>query len=851
MLGRAMTTRNPPVQISLRGARVALLLWIIALVIVPALTVAVMDPAALGHLHMEPAIHRILEIFCGLTALLISAILLSGRLINRNAGSRVFGAAFLLMGTLDVLHAFADPSGPANLFVTLHTLSALGGSLVIGGGMLLLAARRGEPWVREDVVFGTSALVLLLVVGYAGEIYMSRWIVAKHEGDTAFSAVTHQLHHIAAMLYAVGAVLVYLRYHLTHQRLSLFVAAILLLYAQSAFLFAYSGMWSFTWWLWHAAKVALYFGVLVAVFVALRVALEALARSGEQLTGMNTDLRKAESHVMRINKELENRNAMVRDAMASFHLDHAMTVIRRAMQQLLPVQECELALDMPADEVAEFDRMIRRLGSPWSVKGQAAGSANAAPLPPRSICIPLDTAGNRIGELRLIDVAAGETELASVLSLAAEIGPIVNNSVMYHRWLDADAFRVALLDVSTMLTSTLNLDRVLHAVCTESARLLDSDAALVWLTAEDGAGFTSVSSASGETGSRNSAQLALWLQERMVRDEMLRGADGRHRPHAFLVDSPGSAPGAAGVDGMHGWGALALFPLTEDNYLVGVMVLLREERIAYSATSLAKGELLGQQVRIAVNNARTYRRLNEINHQLQVSEESRARAEQMTFLGHMAASIAHEVRNPLSAMQNCVSVLAANCGADDKSQAALEIIRDELHRLNKLTRDFLLFGKPGMAPAQPVMLSKVLESTCANLERHVAQEGLPIVVRRSTRGCGEPAIVDPGSVETVLWNLLLNAAQAIEGPGTISASVHQSATHIMLSVTDTGSGIPPEERRKIFDPFYSRKSHGAGLGLAIVSRFVKSWRGTIRIVSQPGRGTGFFIRAPLAPPARP
>lgn len=845
MLGRAVTMRNPPVQISLRRARMGLLLWTVALAIVPALTVALIPPAALTRLYVGPVTHLMVESFGGLIALLISAILLSGRLSRLDAGSRVFGAAFLLMGALDILHAFTEPSAQTSLFVISHTLSALGGSLTIGGGMLFLMTRRGERPSREDVLFGACALGLLLVMGYSGELFMSRWILGTHAADTAFSAVTHTLHHVAAVLYALGAVLVYLRYHHAHQFLSLFVAAILLLYAQSAFLFAYSGMWSFTWWLWHAAKLVLYFGVLVAVFVALRVALEALARSGEQLTRVNTDLRKAESHVMRVNKELEIRNDMVRDAMASFHLDHAMPVIWRAVQQLLPTQACELVLDMPVDEVAEFDRMIERLGSPWGVKGRAADSAVVLSLstPARSLCMPLDTAGKRIGELRLINVdpAVGETELAGVLSLAAEIAAIVNNSVMYHRWLDANAFRIALLEVSPMLTSTLNLDKVLHAVCTGSARLLDSDAALVWLTAEDGTGFTSVSSAFGEAGSQDSGPLATWLQERIVRDEMLRTADGRHRPHAFLVE------GADGRDGMQDWGALALFPLTEDNYLVGVMVLLRKAPVAYSVASLAKGELLAEQVRIAVNNARTYRRLGEINHQLQVSEESRARAEQMTFLGHMAVSIAHEVRNPLSAMQNCLSVLASNCSFDDKSQAALEIIRDELHRLNKLTHDFLLFGKPGIAPAKPVMLQKILEVTCANLERHVAQEGLLISVTRSCRGCSEPAMIDPGSMETVLLNLLLNAAQAIDGPGTIRATVHQTATHITLAVIDSGSGIPVEERQKIFDPFYSRKSHGAGLGLAIVGRFVKSWRGTIRIVSQPGRGTAFVIRAPIVP----
>jgi signal transduction histidine kinase len=200
-------------------------------------------------------------------------------------------------------------------------------------------------------------------------------------------------------------------------------------------------------------------------------------------------------------------------------------------------------------------------------------------------------------------------------------------------------------------------------------------------------------------------------------------------------------------------------------------------------------------------------------------------------------------------MANCLSVLAGNCSFDDKGQAAIGIIRDELQRLNKLTHDFLLFGRPGVAPAKPVMLARALESTCANLERHIAQEALAVKVhwraRARARACAEPVMIDPSGLETVLCNLLLNAAQAIAGSGEISAVVHQTPRHFTIAVSDTGTGIPPEERQKIFDPFYSRKSHGAGLGLAIVHRFVKSWQGRIRIISEAGRGTTFLIRAPI------
>ena len=855
MLESVSTLARIPSQSSLRWARLTLFAWIVALLLAPALTVALVDPPSLSHTLVEPRVHQLVECFCGAMAILISAVLLSGSLQRSDLVSRTFGLAFLCMGALDLLHAFTDPFRSPDLFVAFHTLSALSGSLIMSLGMLAQILMRGPRPTRDDLLFAGGALSVLLVVGYISETHMSHWTLPESTVHTAFSTTTHNLHRLAGALYGIGAILVYLHYRRSRGLLALFVAAILLLYAQSAFLFAFSGMWSFTWWLWHGAKVVLYFGMLATVFFGLRIALGALARFGQNLSRANSDLRDAEGQVLRVNRELENRNSMVRDAMASLHLNHAMAVVSRAVKSLISVDDCELVLILPDDEVDEFDRMIQRIESPWRIAGRSAAAEraesrdwNTRPGPDdgeRGICLSLSMAGKRIGHLRLTGLAADSDadDLASVVSLTTEIGPIVNNALLYHRLQEANEFRSALLEVASMLTSTLNLGAVLHAVCTGSARLLDSDAAMVWLPAENGAGFTSVSSVTGEASSDESGKFSAWLQQRIVQDELLRGPDGKHRPLALTW--PGDDASDAGIGDVAEWQALAMFPLTEESYLVGVMVLQRRQRVGYSASSLAKGALLAEQVRIAVNNAQTYRRLGDINRQLQLFEEGRERAEQLTFLGHMAASIAHEVRNPLSAMANCLSVLAGNCSFDDTGQAAIGIIRDELQRLNKLTHDFLLFGRPGVALAKPVMLARVLGSTCANLERHIAQEALAVKVHWRARACSDPIMIDPSGLETVLFNLLLNAAQAIDGSGEIRAVVHQTPRHFTIAVSDTGTGIPPEERQKIFDPFYSRKSHGAGLGLAIVHRFVRSWQGRIRIISEAGRGTTFLVRAPI------
>ena len=856
----SITASETSIRPAVRLARAALLLWALFVMIVPPLSVSVIAEGTLTAINFEPGMHSLMESFCGVVALLIAGMLLCWK--RRDIESRAFGLAFLFMGTLDLWHAFANPIKSPILFVALHTMSTLSGSMIILTGLLIRNARSDRIPTRE-FIFGSMALGLLLTVGYATEVHMSRWLLPDTTDiHHVFSSGDHFLHRLAGGLYGISAILVCQQYSRRHEFLSLFVAAILLLFAETAILFSFSAMWHFTWWLWHGAKIVLYLSVLMSVFLGLQFALEALGKFGLQLTQSNLDLRRAESQVLRTNMELQNRNDMVREAMTSFQLDHTMAVVSRAVHRLLHLERCELVLDLPEDEVDEFERMVARLGFPLFIKELAEGCAfgrhgtgstgftvTSRPCleDANGARLALSTAGNGIGHLRLvgIDASAQPNQMASVVSLAAEIGPIINNAMLYHRWRDANDFQSALLAVSSLLTSTLNLGEVLYRVCSESARLIDSDEGLVLLTADDGSNFTSVNSSFESTNAGGSKELTGWLQHRLVGDKTMPGLDGKYRPQRLLVGRDDASTSAEDCEGIRDWGALALFPLTEESCLIGVMVLLRREPVAFSSTSLEKGELLAEQVRIAINNARTYRRLDESNRQLQIFEESRVRAEQLTLLGQMAASIAHEVRNPLSAMTNCLAVLAGNCKFDDKGQAALEIIGDELQRLNKLTHDFLLFGKPGIAPCKPVMLEKIVDSVCANLERHLAQEALEITVMRGARTSFEPIIIDPVGLETVLWNLLLNASQAIEGSGLIRASVRQRSQHFLVMVSDTGRGIPLDQKQRIFDPFYSHRANGAGLGLAIVNRFITAWHGKIRIFSRQGLGTLFVVRIPM------
>jgi signal transduction histidine kinase len=167
-------------------------------------------------------------------------------------------------------------------------------------------------------------------------------------------------------------------------------------------------------------------------------------------------------------------------------------------------------------------------------------------------------------------------------------------------------------------------------------------------------------------------------------------------------------------------------------------------------------------------------------------------------------------------------------------------------RLDNLTRDFLTFGKPRVMANKPVVLEALVYKVCAALERHIQQQEQMIEVEAGISGNAVAHLFDADGLEVVLWNLLLNASQAIHGRGHVYAAVRPYPGYFLLVVADTGKGIPPSERKQIFEPFYTQRSHGAGLGLAIVQRFVQEWGGRIRIASQVGHGTRFYVRVPLS-----
>ena len=212
--------------------------------------------------------------------------------------------------------------------------------------------------------------------------------------------------------------------------------------------------------------------------------------------------------------------------------------------------------------------------------------------------------------------------------------------------------------------------------------------------------------------------------------------------------------------------------------------------------------------------------------------------------GLTAAVLAHEIRNPLAALRFQIYSLRKNSSDLARVSETADTIDGELSRIQQLVTDYLEHEKGRSMRVQRVDLeesSRSLQTLMAELFKQSRTELTILPPPQPVE-----VICDPHALRQVLMNLVLNAQQAMGDDGKVTLRIGRDESFGMIDVTDTGPGIPPEIRDQLFKPFATSKSDGNGIGLALVKRFVDNFAGNIRVDSEPGKGTTFHIRLPLA-----
>jgi two-component system sensor histidine kinase PilS (NtrC family) len=224
-------------------------------------------------------------------------------------------------------------------------------------------------------------------------------------------------------------------------------------------------------------------------------------------------------------------------------------------------------------------------------------------------------------------------------------------------------------------------------------------------------------------------------------------------------------------------------------------------------------------------------------------EETSRRQDQLAAIGRMAASIAHEIRNPLAAMRGSIQMLRHEMKSDPSQTELMEIILRESDRLNRIITDFLTYARPRSVTQSRVDLGELLKQTFTLLryspevsERQTIEEDIP----------EGPflANADPEQLQQVFWNLARNALQAMPEGGTLRAELGRNSNNrIRIAFSDTGRGMSPAQVEHLFEPF-SSTTGGTGLGLSIVYQIIREHGGTINVSSREGRGTTITVELP-------
>jgi signal transduction histidine kinase len=242
-------------------------------------------------------------------------------------------------------------------------------------------------------------------------------------------------------------------------------------------------------------------------------------------------------------------------------------------------------------------------------------------------------------------------------------------------------------------------------------------------------------------------------------------------------------------------------------------------------------------------------RSEEANHNLRRAEASLRRSERLAALGQLTAGLAHELRNPLGTIKASAELMT-KAGTQNNPAVMAEMagyISSEVDRTSNLISRFLNFARPLELHPEPADVVAIVDQAIQNSQEQAEARGVQL--KREAPVSELPFVGDPHLLLLALQNLIQNAVQASDAGKTVRVSVASSDSQVVLRVQDEGAGIAPEQMENIFNPFFTTKPGGVGLGLALVSKIVDEHGGRIVVQSEPGKGAAFELLLPREAPA--
>ena len=234
---------------------------------------------------------------------------------------------------------------------------------------------------------------------------------------------------------------------------------------------------------------------------------------------------------------------------------------------------------------------------------------------------------------------------------------------------------------------------------------------------------------------------------------------------------------------------------------------------------------------------------NQMTQELKQSRDKLIQAERLATAGKMSASFAHEIRNPLSSMRMLSQMLMQKPETSDEQRRSLQYILEEIERIDNIVKGLMDFARPTTLNLEQQPLVPTLQSVLALMEANLTHHQIQLV---SELGSDLPDFqFDSDKIKQAFMNVVLNAMEAMPQGGTLTVYTFKQEDSVCIKVTDTGIGISEEDIEHLFEPFFTRKDKGTGLGLANVKRILEEHNGTVEIESTPGKGTTVSLWLPL------
>jgi two-component system NtrC family sensor kinase len=258
-------------------------------------------------------------------------------------------------------------------------------------------------------------------------------------------------------------------------------------------------------------------------------------------------------------------------------------------------------------------------------------------------------------------------------------------------------------------------------------------------------------------------------------------------------------------------------------------------------------EAVGAQVGVAIENARLYTRVSRYAEELAHSQAQLIQAEKLAAMGRLTASIAHELNNPLQAIQNCLHLIIHRTLSEEKRKKYLNMAEEEVERLISTVQRMLDFYRPSPKQHHATDVHEVIEDVLALTNKRL-QRG-KVQVRRAY-GADVPALnAIKNQLKQVFLNLVVNAIESMPQGGTLGVRTLLSADGkwVLVAFQDQGMGLSQQAMAHLFEPFYTTKTKGTGLGLSVSYGIIEQHGGNILVESTEGRGSCFTVKLPTGP----